>query len=319
MDIQQIFDLGIKMGVKADPRGVNGVKKHLAGVKKEYDKMSAQDKKYFDKERLAHPYADSRIHVANKKTQVKRVMVGIDIGESEILLASQLNERGKHIDCVIAHHPVGKSLSTLHEVMDMQVETFQQAGVPVHIAEKLMDERIDEVGRGVHGVNHHRVVDMAQLLKVNFMNMHTTTDNLVWKFLDTYLRRKKPETLGDVVDLLLEIPEYQEARRRGAGPKICSGSPKSRVGNFTLSMTGGTSTTNKMYKELSHYGISTLIDMHMKEASHTAAKEHHMNIVIAGHMASDSLGVNLFLDELEKKGMEIIACGGFMRVSRIKK
>jgi len=38
--------------------------------------------------------------------------------------------------------------------------------------------------------------------------------------------------------------------------------------------------------------------------------------VIAGHISSDSLGVNLLLDELEKKGIEIIPCSGLIRISR---
>jgi hypothetical protein len=36
-------------------------------------------------------------------------------------------------------------------------------------------------------------------------------------------------------------------------------------------------------------------------------------------MSSDSLGVNLFCDELEKQGIEIIPCSGFTRVSRVTK
>jgi len=39
-------------------------------------------------------------------------------------------------------------------------------------------------------------------------------------------------------------------------------------------------------------------------------------VVIAGHMSSDSLGVNLFLDQLEKQGIEIVFCSGLIRVSR---
>jgi hypothetical protein len=35
-------------------------------------------------------------------------------------------------------------------------------------------------------------------------------------------------------------------------------------------------------------------------------------------MSSDSIGMNIFLDELEKRGIEIISCSGFIRVSRIK-
>jgi hypothetical protein len=36
-------------------------------------------------------------------------------------------------------------------------------------------------------------------------------------------------------------------------------------------------------------------------------------------MASDSLGMNLFLDELERQGIEIVPCGGLIRVSRVAK
>jgi len=48
------------------------------------------------------------------------------------------------------------------------------------------------------------------------------------------------------------------------------------------------------------------------------AREAHLNVVVAGHCPSDSLGMNLFLDELEKRGIEIITCSGLIRVSRIK-
>jgi hypothetical protein len=41
--------------------------------------------------------------------------------------------------------------------------------------------------------------------------------------------------------------------------------------------------------------------------------------VIAGHMSSDSLGMNQFLDELERKGIEVITCSGLTRVSRVAK
>ncbi|MBI5254811.1 hypothetical protein HY932_03485, partial [Candidatus Falkowbacteria bacterium] len=53
-----------------------------------------------------------------------------------------------------------------------------------------------------------------------------------------------------------------------------------------------------------------------KDDARDKANEYHMNVVIAGHISSDSLGMNLFLDELEKKGIEIVPCSGLIRVSR---
>ena len=41
-----------------------------------------------------------------------------------------------------------------------------------------------------------------------------------------------------------------------------------------------------------------------------------LGMQFAGHMSSDSLGMNLYLDELEKKGAEVIPCSGLIRVSR---
>jgi hypothetical protein len=66
-------------------------------------------------------------------------------------------------------------------------------------------------------------------------------------------------------------------------------------------------------------GIGTVIGMHQSEEHRKEAEAAHLNVVIAGHMSSDSLGVNLFLDELERRGIEIIPCSGFDRVSRLQK
>jgi putative NIF3 family GTP cyclohydrolase 1 type 2 len=318
LTVKQIFDIALQLGVKADPRGAKGIGEYLAGIKKEYEDARPKDKKYFDKEKLTNPYSDSQIHVDDGKTKVKRVMAGIDMGGTEVLLASQLEERGKKIDLVISHHPIGKGLADLHTVMDIQVELAVQAGVPVHVAEKIMEERIKEVGRGVHAANQHRVVDLAKLLKVNLINTHTMNDNLVHDYLIKYLHKKKPVTMGEVVEALLEIPEYEQAAHMGAGPKFFAGGPKNKVGKYLLEMTGGTNPSDKVYQEYSRYGISTVIGMHMKDPARELASEHHMNVLVAGHMASDSLGMNLFLDELEKKGVEIVPCGGLIRVSRVK-
>jgi len=35
-------------------------------------------------------------------------------------------------------------------------------------------------------------------------------------------------------------------------------------------------------------------------------------------MAADSIGANLFLDKLEKRGIEVIPCSGLIRVRRKK-
>ncbi len=319
MKVKELFDFATKLGVSADPRGEKTVAKYLERVNKQYESLKPEDQKFFDTEKLTNPYPDGGIHFDDGMTEVKRVMAGIDINQGEILLASQLNERGKKIDLVIAHHPEGKGLSNLQEVMEMYTDVYSQHGVPVHIAEKLTEDRIREIGRGVHPINHFQTVDIASNLGINFINTHTITDNLVDKFVREFLEKKAPETIGDIVKALLEIPEYQIAQKQGAGPKIIAGAANNRVGKMMLEMTGGTNPSPKVYEQFSQYGVSTIVGMHMRDDAMKNASECHMNIVTAGHMSSDSLGMNLFLDELEKQGIEVVACGGLIRVSRVNK
>src|SRR5258706_8130052 len=111
MTLQQIYDLAINMGKKADPRGEKGVDDYLKRAKKDYDELSEKKKKYFDKETLINPYSDTRILFGDINTQVKKALVGIDADASEVLLADSLNQRGQKIDAVIGHHPIGVSLA----------------------------------------------------------------------------------------------------------------------------------------------------------------------------------------------------------------
>ena len=70
---------------------------------------------------------------------------------------------------------------------------------------------------------------------------------------------------------------------------------------------------------MSQAGIGTIISMHQSEEHRKEAEAAHINVVIAGHISSDSIGMNLFLDELEKKGIEIVPCSGLIRISRVNK
>ena len=49
MSIQEIYELAIKMGIEADPRGEKFVRKQLERSNKEYKELSEKKKKYFGK------------------------------------------------------------------------------------------------------------------------------------------------------------------------------------------------------------------------------------------------------------------------------
>ena len=313
MKTKEIFDLAINLGIKADFRGKEHLEKHFEKRKERFEALSADDKDLFDKECLVNPYMDSRIHNISEDKEIKKVLVGIDIAGGELYVSDKIGD----IDLVIGHHPIGRSLAWLSDVMELQTDVLNYYGVPVNQAEKLTEQRISEVGRSLSGANHNEEVDLAKLLKINFLNIHTPCDNLAAQFLKKEIEKKNPECLGDIIKMLKTIPEYREAIKIGAGPILFVGSPESRCGKIALTeITGGTSGSDKIYEKMAQAGIGTIIGMHMSEKHKKEAEAANINVVIAGHISSDSLGVNLFLDELEKKGIEVVPCSGLIRVKR---
>ena len=314
MKIQEIYNLAVQKGREADFRSKEDVEKLLDRKRKKFEKLSEKEKKGFDVESLTNPYSDSRIlHIAQEK-EVKKALVGIDIDVAELLLAKELGG----IDLVISHHPLGRALADLHEVMELQIDVLNQYGVPVNIAEGLLKERISEVARGLNPRNNWRTVDAARLLGINLMCLHTVADNNAAFFIRNVIESKNPERLEDLMNVLCEVEEYQKAIERGVGPAILVGSPDNRCGKIAITeMTGGTEGSPKLYERMAQAGIGTVIAMHQSDEHKKEAEAAHINVINVGHMSSDSIGMNLILDELEKQGIEIVPCGGFTRVSRI--
>ena len=317
MKLKDLYALAVKMGIEADPRGKAGVEKLLARRKKEYEELSKSKQKDFDLEDLNNPYTDSRVLLGDTSMEVDSLMAGIDINASEVLLADRLNQKGESIDLLLTHHPEGASLASLHEVMDMQADVWAKYGVPINIAEGVMRDRITEVQRRFSPVNHAQAVDAARLLGFAFMGTHTITDNLIHTFMEQLFEKAKPETVGEVLEVLNNEPEYKEAKKGKAGPMLFAGSEKNRAGKVApIEFTGGTEPSHIIYEKLAQAGIGTVIGMHAGEEHRKEAIKYHINLVIAGHMSSDSLGMNLLLDAIEKKGVKIIPASGLIRVKR---
>ncbi len=323
MKLKEIYELAIKIGMEADPRGKEEVKKALSRAKENFEKMKEDEKEFFDTEKLANPYSDTRILYGDPGKEIRGIIVGIDMEAPEVILADRLNEKGEKIDLILAHHPEGKSLANLPDVMAMQADLWGKQGVPINIGDVLIDKRMKEVFRSIMPVNHQRAVDAARLLNIAFMNVHTPVDNLVTSYLQRLLDEKKPYTVSDIVSELKKIPEYKSAAKNGVGPTVLVGNGLKRAGKIVVDMTGGTEGPEEVMEKLANAGVGTLVGMHMSDKLREKAETHHINVVIAGHIASDTIGLNLYLDELEKtekerKGsLKIIACSGFERVSRL--
>jgi putative NIF3 family GTP cyclohydrolase 1 type 2 len=317
LKLKDIYNSIVNEGIKNDPRGKKGVESYLKSTKKKYDSLDKSKKEYFDKESLKNPFSDTRLLYGNPSKNIKSIMVGIDMETSEVLLADRLKSKGKKIDLILSHHPEGYALGGLYKVMELQLDLLAEAGVSKKKAKKLMDERIGEVMRKLHPGNITRPVDAARILGIPIMCAHTASDNCVNAYLNKQLKNKKPKKIQDIIDILMQEPEYRMSESIGAGPRLILGKPDNRCGKILLEMTGGTSGPKKIFKELKKAGVNTIVSMHMGEDAFKQAKKQSLNILIAGHMSSDSIGMNILLDMLLKKEkLNIIPCSGFMRVKR---
>lgn len=318
MKLGDIYKRAIEMGMENDPRSKPVVLEDLSRRKKAYDRLREDEREFYDVESLINPYSDSRILYGSPDHEVRCIFAGIDIDVGEIVLADTLKSKGKRIDLIVSHHPSGRALADLYSVMRMQSDILSLFGVPINIAEGLMDVRIGEIERKLMPANHARAIDAARLLDIPFLCLHTPADNMVTRYLQQILDKEKPHALSDILDLLRSIPEYRAAGANGAGPKIVLGSETRTAGKIFVDMTGGTEGARDIFESLTHSGISTIVAMHLSEEHRKEAEKYHLNVVIAGHISSDNLGLNLLLDEIvREEPLEILECSGFRRFSRL--
>jgi len=261
-------------------------------------------------------FEDSQILYGARGTEVKKILVGIDMEVGELLLADRIRSR-EGLDLVISHHPEGKAYAGLYQVMRLQVDVLKKIGVPAKVAQELLDERMREVERRLLPQNHMRPVDAARLLDMPFMYAHTPADNHVYAYLRKLMENRKPERVQDIVDILNTIPEYKEAEKHLSGPRIILGNPRSKAGKILFEMTGGTEGPKDVFDKLYKAGVRTLVSMHLSEEHFKKVKDMNLCVVIAGHISSDNLGLNLLLDRIEKEEpLHIIGCSGFNRIKR---
>lgn len=311
--------MAIRTGMAKDPRPADEVQRVLDDARETYDALPEDRKELYDPERLWNPYTDSRFSVMAdeaREMDAECMMWGIDIGPAEILLADRLREKGRNISAVVAHHPIGTARTKFPEVMWMQTDMYHEAGVPINVTEGLMKTRMDDVLRGVMGSNYNQGADAARLLGIPLMNIHSPADNMVQRFMTDMFEEAQPRTLGDLVDRLYREPEFRQAARYNSPPEIIVGSKRSRCGRIVCKMTGGTSGPKEIYEKFAQAGVGTVVGMHFPESHIEEARKNNINIVISGHMSSDSLGINLICDVWECEGVDILPCSGFTRFSR---
>lgn len=250
---------------------------------------------------------DTEIYVEGNG--IKKVLIGIDIDNAALLYA-----KNNGYDLVIGHHPTGSRLG-LSKVFKRNIKMMVENGVQIQDAEKAVREKALAIEIGNHSTNYSAIPDFAKLIGMPYMNIHMPCDEIGRKIIQDKINavcsENKEINLEELNNVLNDIPEIKNAKTNS---EIRIGSPLSKAGRVIFShgrgTNGGVEVANAYYKA----GFDTVIYIHISYGDYIKLKkENKGNLIITGHISSDSVGINPFIQALEEMGVEVDTTGGIIK------
>lgn len=248
--------------------------------------------------------------IIHEGEKIQKVLMGVDMETPELMLAKELG-----FDAVVSHHPhTGSPDVNFAKVMDIQIDRMMHFGIPVNRAQKALRKKQSSVERGSHAGNYDRTASAAKLLDMPYMNIHLPADLIGEREIQTYLDNRFSDApkakLKDVVEALKELEIYKNAL---ASPVIRVGGDNDYAGRIAVLFAGGTNGGAEVYKAYFAAGVGTIIAMHCPEDVKTAVEEQNIgNVIVAGHMASDSIGLKKIAEKWRSMGVEVITTAGIL-------
>jgi len=236
-----------------------------------------------------------------------------------LLIAKQLA-----FDVVIAHHPSGGSTwARFSEVLARHGPIMRWAGVPAAEVKTALEALEAEHGPRTHAMNYDRLPSAARLLGMPFMNIHAPADETGRRIMhETIARAVRPSaTVKDAIVALERLPEFQAAKTRIL---VRMGQATAPLGKWVFVHGAGTNGGYPVASALFHNGVDTVFYIHVDAAHLKRLRDefgNSKNLVVTGHIASDSVGINAVIRRLEKAGLEVTAMGGVVGLTgtRLKK
>ena len=245
--------------------------------------------------------ADSAIHVRGRN--IRKVMIAIDVGTAELMLARSLG-----CDAVIAHHPIGVAAVNFYKVFDRHLDYMLEHGVPRRIARQAVAKLKERVETRTHADIYDDVVGAARLLKMPLVNIHQPCDEYMRQVILAAIKEGKTRYVSDIIESIRRIPEFARAATK---IQVRYGSGKNRAGRWALVIAAGTNGGYPIAKAYFDHGMSTVIYLHVDYGDLMKLRDDKLqgNLVVLGHLAGDSVGLNGLARRLEKIGVETVKVG----------
>ena len=149
MKLSDLYQHSIRYGAALDVRGPQGLQRALEARRREYESLPTHEREAFDLERLSNPFGDVRLAYTPRpasEIEIGTILLGIDIGVAELLLAGHLRRKGVPGDAVVAHHTpnAGVAFNLAQDIMGVNVEMLVAQGVPEEDARLVIDPYVHE-------------------------------------------------------------------------------------------------------------------------------------------------------------------------------
>jgi len=245
---------------------------------------------------------------------VRRALFGIDVESGDLVMAKQLG-----YDLVIAHHPTGgAAVLEFPKVLSKHGDILVRHGVPRPAAEAAVRETQEDRWPSSHAQNYDHLPSVARLLGIGLMCIHNPCDEIGRRVMDETLRKGLPANphVRDAIDVLSRLPEF-----RAASTKIVlrMGKADNPLGKWAVHHGAGTNGGFPIARTAFEHGIDTVFYIHV-DAGHLRrlheafGREGTKNLVVAGHVAADSIGINVLVRALRDRGVRVDTFSGIIDV-----
>ncbi|MGD9567167.1 MAG: hypothetical protein AB7V48_02410 [Sedimentibacter sp.] len=251
---------------------------------------------------------DSIIVCKDKSLKVDKILAGIDMGIPEVIVANSI-----YANCIIGHHPtIDSTVINMHKDLILQLDKMISNGIPKSVAEQIILNKITSLENEYVDYNYDRVSSISRLFNIPYVNIHTPidiiTEGYIKCYLNNYFNDLEKTSIYEVVSLLNGINEIKNSLLPA---KIVIGDKDDRVGKLAILMT--CSPDEEIFNTYFDYDIKTIICMYAPtNLINRCRSKEHVNIISMGHMGCDSIGMNIFLKDLENRGVEVIRVSGLI-------
>ena len=157
------------------------------------------------------------------------------------------------------------------------------------------------------------MVSVARLLALPFLNVHLPLDEYTrLTIVDAISRRQIAAPDASVADIAAAIGGLASFRRSTVQPLVAYGYPDRPAGRVVVSIAAGTNGGFPVAAAYLRHAANTVVFMHVdpSDLDHLGRENVPGALIITGHMSGDSVGIDAFVQELRRRGLEVETFSG---------